>query len=113
MNTVLHLSSGDESDWRHALANAENLLDDETVDLDSPVLVVNGDAVELLLADSKYTDRIELLLDQGIEFFACGNSLRGRSIDPEGLLPGVEVASSAMGELTRKQDAGYAYIKVP
>ncbi len=113
MKTVLHLSSGDDGDWQHALANAENLLGDDTLDLDATAFVANGDAVRLLLADSEYTDRITALLDRGMDFFACSNSLRGREIDPDTLLPGVGPASSGVGELTRRQDDGYAYVKIP
>ncbi|WP_224268806.1 DsrE family protein [Haloprofundus salinisoli] len=113
MRTVFHLSSGDENDHAHALANVENLLDDESVDTDHVALVVNGDAIYLLTESSAAPDRIATLADCGVDFCACGNAMETRDISTEDLLAGVERVSSGVGELTRRQADGYAYLKVP
>ncbi|WP_224335442.1 DsrE family protein [Haloprofundus halobius] len=113
MRTAFHLSSGDGDDQTHALANVENLLDDSSADIDRVVLVATGDAVFLLTNDSVAPDRLAALADRGIDFCACGNAMRNRNLSTDDLLAGVERVSSGVGELTRRQADGYAYLKVP
>ncbi|MFC7137472.1 DsrE family protein [Halobaculum litoreum] len=124
MRTALHCSAGDVDDRRHALANAANLLGDDTVALDALVVVFNGDGVGAVRADSPVADDVRGLLARTpeetaapdaptVEVCACGNSLAGRDIPADELVYGVDVVSSGMGELTRRQADGYAYIRVP
>ncbi|QKQ98300.1 hypothetical protein GKQ38_02090 [Candidatus Nanohaloarchaea archaeon] len=54
---------------------------------------------------------IQDLLDQGVEVKACSNSLESRNITEEDLIEGVSPVSSGVGELTRLQDNGYAYVR--
>lgn len=113
MNTVFHLSSGRVHDWVHALANVENLLADDTVDLATVELLVNGDAVYLLTSGSVAADRVGALIDRDVRVCACRNSLDARSFAADNLLPGVDLVPSGVGELTKRQAEGYAYIKTP
>ncbi|SDM80644.1 hypothetical protein SAMN04487949_2652 [Halogranum gelatinilyticum] len=91
--------------------NVANLLDDETVDLESVALVANSGGLGLLLDDSERRERVEELQERGVVFKQCANTLVGTDIDESNLVDGVELVSSGVGELTRLQDAGYAYIK--
>ncbi|MFC7070795.1 DsrE family protein [Halobaculum lipolyticum] len=124
MRTVLHCSAGAPDAQRHALANAANLLADETVALSAVAVVFNGDGVEAVRADSSVADDVRGLLARtpeetnaadapSIEVCACGNSLAGRDIPADELVYGVDVVSSGVGELTRRQADGYAYVKAP
>jgi hypothetical protein len=113
MQTVFHLSSDDPDDWEQALANVRNLLADETLPLDDVAVVANGDAVRVLTDRSPHEGAIANLTAQGVTFLACENSLRIRDVSTDALLAGVEPASSAVAELTRRQHEGYAYVKVP
>lgn len=113
MKVVFHLSSPDQADHSHALANVENLLADETVETDAVALVANGDAVRALLADAPHADRVAALIERDVEVVACGNSLQSRDLTDEDLLDGVAVGSSGVGELARRQADGYGYVKVP
>ncbi|WP_049915789.1 DsrE family protein [Haloferax mucosum] len=113
MNVVFHVSSADLGDWRHALRNVRNLLDDDTVEVDSVTLLANGDAALLFLEGSPVTDRFEPLIADGIRCRACQNSLDGRGFDTDQLADGVEAVPSGVGELVTRQAAGDAYLKVP
>ncbi|KAB1194018.1 hypothetical protein GJR96_11455 [Haloferax sp. MBLA0076] len=113
MNVVFHLSSGTESEVRHALANVSNLRDDETVETESVTLLANGDAVSYFLGESPVADRIESLLGDGVRCRVCQNSLDTRNIDAASLVAGAEVVPSGVGELVTRQAAGDAYLKVP
>ncbi|RDZ47525.1 hypothetical protein C5B86_00230 [Haloferax sp. Atlit-19N] len=113
MNVVFHVSSADLGDWRHAIRNVRNLLDDETVETDEVTLLANGDAALLFLADSPVRDRLDPLFEAGVRCCACRNSLDGRGFDADRLADGVEVVPSGVGELVARQAAGDAYLKVP
>lgn len=108
MRTVFHHSDPDQHE--HVLANVDNLLDDDSLETKSVAVVANAGGVHLLRADGDYAERVRDLLDD-VEFVACRNSLETRDIDASELVEGVETAQSGVGELTRLQGRGYAYIK--
>ena len=113
MRTVFHCSSGRVDDWRHALANVESLLDDDTVGLDGVTLLLNGDAVYLATESSPGASRLSDLLDREVRVRVCRNSLDSRPAAADQLVSGVETVPSGVGELTKRQAAGDAYLKVP
>ncbi|MDS0294842.1 DsrE family protein [Halogeometricum luteum] len=112
MKTVFHLTSGDVSDWRHALGNVSNLLDDGTVEVEEVALLINGDAIHLFTEGSPLAEEVRALGDD-VRCLGCRNSLTGRDIPESRLLANVESVPSGVGELTRLQSEGYAYLKVP
>jgi hypothetical protein len=112
MRVVLHTSTGDEAGQRAALANAGNLLGDDTISLDALAFVTNGEGVRMLVEGSPVADVVAELSDR-IAFSACGASLRGRDIATGDLLPGVEPTASGVGAIAAMQEEGYRYIRVP
>lgn len=111
MKALFHHSNDDPGLHDRVLGNVGNLLDDETVDLDAIALVANSGGLELLLADSPHRDRVVTLQERGVVFKQCRNTLAGAGADESDLIEGVELVSSGVGELTRLQDDGYAYLK--
>jgi hypothetical protein len=111
MRTVFHVST--PADVRVVVAKVTNLLADETVEMESIAVVLdNGEAIARLHADSDLADDLRDLLDGGVELKACSNAAQHPDVSEADLLEGVEVVSSGVGELTRLQDAGYAYIRL-
>jgi len=109
---LFHLSGCRRRTVDEALSNIRNLLSDLGSDQVDVELVANGDAVVIYLpALSIYAERIQSLAQQGVRFVACNNSLRYMNLEGEGLLDGVEIVPSAVGELTRRQAEGWAYIR--
>lgn len=111
MKAVFHHSSGDAEMHAQVVNNVANLLDDETVELEAVALVANSGGLGLLLADSAQRQQVETLQERGVVFNQCENTLVGTDTDESDLIDGVEVVSSGVGELTRLQTEGYAYIK--
>lgn len=112
METVFHLSSGDPDEQSHALANVANLLADGTVDVDV-AMVVNGDGAFALLEHEPTATQVRDLIEDGVDVCVCSNSLEARDLAEPELVDGVDVVSSGVGELTRRQASGAAYVKVP
>ena len=109
MQTVFHHSRREHAE--DILASVENLLADDSVAVDEVAVVANANAVYTLTGDSRQSDQIHELVEAGVRFVACGNSLRKRDVKESALADGVETAPAGVGELTRLQDAGYAYVK--
>ncbi|GAB4309618.1 MAG: DsrE family protein [Methanobacteriaceae archaeon] len=89
----------------------ENLLVDlgrENVEIE---LVTYALGVNVLRKNSIYSGRIEKLIKTGINFTACKNTTRAMNIQKKDLLEGVEIVSSGVGELVRKQSQGWIYIR--
>lgn len=93
------------------LENVENLLADlgESVEIE---LVANFEAITLLSkAANKYEAKISELAAKGVIFAACANAMRAHNLSKDDMLEVAIVVPSAVGELIKKQDQGWAYIR--
>ncbi|WP_115863690.1 DsrE family protein [Halorussus litoreus] len=111
MRTAFHLVQEDEDQQASVLTIAENLSNDETADVEDIVVVAQANGVRPVTAGGTHSDTVESLLDAGISFRACSNTLDTMDLDESDLVSGVETVSSGATELTRLQDDGYAYIR--
>jgi len=109
---VFHLNEPGRERAAQVLANIRNLLEDlgeGNVDVE---LVANGrGATALVQGPEAYADRVAKLAARGVRFVACAHSLRMLELSEESLLPAVDVVSSGVGELVKKQAQGWAYIR--
>jgi hypothetical protein len=108
MRTAVHAST--LSGAKTGLDNVENLLADDSIAVEDVVFVANGDGVVALFPDG-VADKVRALQDEDVRFRACSNSIRDSAFEEPGLLDGVAVVTSGIGELTRLQADGYAYVK--
>ena len=75
-------------------------------------LVCYGPGIDLALAGGAAAERVRQLQERGVTVLACANSLTGRGLTAEALLPGVEIVKAAVWHLVRRQHEGWAYIPV-
>ena len=107
-NTVFHVSTPETLSYVDA--KVENLLADDTVPVDRVAVVVDsGRTIDA--AAGRERRSVERVLDAGGECRVCSNALRGAEAGLADLPDGVERASSGVGELTRLQSRGYAYVR--
>ena len=111
MQTVFHLIAADPQQQRTALTIAENLTEDDSVEIDDIAIVAQGDGIEPLTAGGDGSDMVESLLESGLSVKACSNTLDLKDLAESDLVDGVEPVPSGGGELTRLQSEGYAYIR--
>lgn len=111
MKAVIHLSTHEDAVFDGGLSNIHNLLEDAETDVDEIALIVNGSGVKRLTPNSRFADRLEQCMEQGVHVKACSNSLESQRMSESQLLDEIEVVSAAVTELTRLQDDGYAYIR--
>ena len=111
MRTAFHLISPDEDQQETVLTIAGNLSEDETIEMDDIAVVAQAEGIGPVTRGGTHSETVESLLDAGISFRACSNTLDMKDLDESDLVEGVETVSSGASELTRLQDDGYAYIR--
>ena len=108
---VIHASSGEPEALRTALRYATNFLTaaDRTRRVD---VVVNGAALDLLLADSDLRMQVSDLHAGGLVVFsACANTMAARGVTATDLHPASEVVPAAVLHLAQRQWDGWAYLR--
>ena len=111
LRVVVHINFGDADQQGHGLRNVENILKDAKGEATVEV-VCHGAGLSLLVEkQTKHADQIGKLLKQGVQFAACENTMREKSISKDDLLPGVTPVPSGAAEVVRKQQEGYSYFK--
>lgn len=108
MRSVFHVST--EEQLSYVDAKVRNLLADETVDVEHVAVVVDAPG-PIDAAASHLSDKAEAVVKAGGDFEICSNAARGAVNDVDDLPDGVEQVSSGVGELSRLQNQGYAYIR--
>lgn len=111
MKTLFHLNLDDTSKQSELLGNIQNLIDDETVEVEEIAAVVNANAVEMVEEGSGAEEFIEEFPEK-VTFYACSNSLENREITEDKLVEGIEAVPSGVGKLNQLQEEGYNYTKV-
>ena len=109
--TVFHLIDGGSDEQDLALTLAENLATDDTIEMDDIAVLAQAEGIGPVTTDGEYSDRVASLVDDGASVKACSNTLDMFDLTEADLVDGVEVVSSGVGELTRLQNDGYAYIR--
>lgn len=107
---VVHLDEGDDMKHEAVVRNVKNLLDDFDGALEVE-LVTHGAGVGLCLPESRVANEVQELIARGVTVTACENTLRGRGLDRSTLAEGVITVPAGIGELVRKQQAGWAYVR--
>ncbi len=106
---VFHIDEDDDSRVLLLISNVRNLMADlESVRIE---VVAYSMGVNVLRRDSEYSGDVSELMDQGVRFCACLNTLRASGMDGDDLLEGVDVVSSGVGHIVRRQTEGWAYIR--
>ena len=109
---IFHISEEHIDKVTFALNNILNLLNDlggENVDVE---LLVNGPAVKVFTSKTgEISGLINEVLEHDIDLALCNNALRIFDLNPDDMLSEARVVPSGVGELVRKQNEGWAYIR--
>lgn len=111
MKTVIHLVSGDGTEQETSLTIARNLLNDETGSIDDVAVVAQADGVKAIQTGQENEEQVRTLLDDGVSFKACTNTLEMMDLDESDLVEGVETVPEGAVEVTRLETDGYAYLR--
>ncbi len=75
-------------------------------------IVCHGAGLDLLLVRrNPLAARVSALAKNGVEFAACGNTVRGRHLAKSALFPFVRIVPSGVAEVVHRQETGWSYLK--
>ena len=66
---------------------------------------------EKFKVDNPNMQLLKELMDAGVEFYVCGQTMLKRNMDPKKLVPGTKVASAGLTTISTLQLQGYTMIK--
>ena len=109
---VFQLTEPEGQAWDFLIGHVTNLRAAFEKDGGAQVEVVFfGTGVEMLHKTSaKHEADLKKLADAGVKLAACQNAMRYFKLKSEDMFPFATEVDSGVAELTRKQEAGWAYI---
>ena len=107
----LNVPQGD--DWGYMLAHVQNLRADFVNEggVEVEIVFYNNGINMLNKTTSSYGPALQALASAGVHLVACRNSMRSRNLKSEDLFPFITEVNSGVGEIIRKQESGWGYIR--
>lgn len=102
---------GDKAKVEGALSNAFNLQKELGAQCVNIEMVNFSSAVTMLTPMSPQGTRIKDALKAGIKIVACQNSMNKFKLTIDDMFPGITAVPSGVGELVKKQKAGWIYLQ--
>lgn len=107
---IFQVSDSTPSKWNLALNNARNvqeLIGKDKVDIE---IVAFGPGIDMLKLESEVGDRVDKALTDGVRIVACENTMKGKQLTKDDMLPSISYVPGGVVEIMRKQKGGWAYI---
>lgn len=108
---AIQINEDDSKKWNGVLVNIRNIQADLGQKNVAIVVVAIGPGLGMLTAESLAANGVQDALATGVEFIACGNSMKAQHVEKDDLTSGVAVAVSGYVELMRRQQQGWAYLR--
>lgn len=112
---VLHANFEDPERQGRGLKNLANVLkalEAEGAPAPELLVVAHGPGIDLVVSETtRHAEAVAALLEKGVRFVACQNTMRERDLAPGDLLPGVGTVPAGALEVMRRQNGGYAYFR--
>lgn len=110
LRVVFQLAEGGAESHETALRNVRNTVSD--LDGARVCLVAHGPGLRLVTGETGFADQVDELVGSGVEVVACRNTMTRLDIPDDALRPGVGTVSAGIGEIVRRQNGGWAYVRV-
>jgi intracellular sulfur oxidation DsrE/DsrF family protein len=108
---VIQVSDGDPKTWNQALNVVNNLKSAYGKNKVEVEIVVFGNGIGMLKAESEVGNRIHEALESGTYVAACMNTMRGRKLQKDDMLTGLSYVEVGIIEIIEKQRQGWAVIR--
>lgn len=111
-HVVFQLTEAEGDAWNVLEPHATNLqaafAKDGGVEIE---VVFYGPGLNMLRkTNSKYEEALKKMVDAGVKLSACQNAMKVMKVTTEDLFPFASQVDSGIAELTRQQEAGWAYV---
>jgi len=109
---VIQVSDDNPRTMKIALNNAKNVIKAVGQDNIKVEIVAYGPGLKLLeKRNVTFRDRVSSLQFYGIQFAACGNTMKHFKLSKKELVDGVEVVQAGVLEIMKRQEAGWSYVR--
>lgn len=108
---VFEATSDDPQAWESVLNNVDNVR--RALGPTSIEVVVHGRGLAFLTSATVGSARHRMEVDaaEGVVFAACENTMRRQKVTKEALVPFATTVDSGVGEVVRKQESGWSYVR--
>jgi hypothetical protein len=108
---VIQVNEDSVRKWTDVLVNIHNIQAELGPKNVAIAVVAIGPGLGMLNAESLAANGVQDALAAGVEFVACGNSMKAQKIVKEDLIDGVTVSVAGYVELMKRQQQGWAYLR--
>lgn len=108
---IMQLSTADTLEHKGLLNNLKHLKEGwgDSVQIE---VVVHGPGLDMVTkGKATQAEAIQKMIGKGVRFVACRNTMKQKGITDELILPNVGFVDMGIGEIVRKQEEGWTYIK--
>ena len=109
---VFSITAGDDESINHVLSSANNVLKfygPEKVEME--IVAYYHGIRALLKSEKKIAVRVDALMQYGVKFIACGNTMETKKLQPSQLIEGSEIVTAGIVEITERVKSGWIYIR--
>jgi uncharacterized protein len=97
--------------WTDVLVNIHNIQVELGPKNVAIAVVAIGPGLGMLTAESLAANGVQDAIAAGVEFVACGNSMKAQKIAKDDLIEGVTVSVAGYVELMKRQQQGWTYLR--
>ena len=108
---VVQVNEDGARKWNDILVNIHNIQLEMGEKNIAIAVVAIGPALGMLKADSLAANGVQEALATGVEFVACGNSMRAQKLVKDDLVEGVTTSIAGYVEIMQRQQQGWAYLR--
>ncbi len=108
---VVQVNEDGARKWNDILVNIHNIQVEMGVKNIALAVVAIGPGLGMLKADSLAANGVQEALATGVEFVACGNSMRAQKLTKDDLVDGVTVSIAGYVEILQRQQQGWVYLR--
>jgi intracellular sulfur oxidation DsrE/DsrF family protein len=108
---VIQVSDDDPKTWNQALNVVRNIQAERGKDNVKVEVVVFGNGIGLLKAESPLANRIDETLASGADVVMCQNTMRGRKVTEKDMHPKIGYVKAGVIEIIDRQKQGWAVVR--
>lgn len=108
---VIQINEDSVRKWNDVLINIHNIQVELGPKNVAIAVVAIGPGLGMLTAESLAANGVQDALAAGVEFVACGNSMKAQKVAKEDLIDGVTISVAGYVELMKRQQQGWTYLR--
>jgi len=108
---VIQINEDGVRKWNDVLVNIHNIQVELGAKNVAIAVVAIGPGLGMLTAESLAANGVQDASAAGVEFVACGNSMKAQKVAKEDLIEGVTISVAGYVELMKRQQQGWVYLR--